>query len=144
VDLLRPEFDRSTNSGLARDPAPELAFEIANQILSRIRAYSRVFEIKPLLIERDPWLLRYLGDDGQELPVEEGKIRGCGSGPSRIGYAVVSPETYKMIVDHPDTNEPYIWDELLLDARDQLPNVGNATVMAFAAMENFIGWTLDG
>lgn len=143
VDFLRPEFDRSTDSGRARDPDPELAFAIANQILARIRAYSRVFEIRPLLIERDPWVLRYLTDDGQELRAEEGKIRGCGSGPSRIGYAVVSPETYQMVVDHPDTKEPYIWDELLLDARDQLPNIGGATVMAFAALENFIGWALD-
>jgi hypothetical protein len=60
VDFLRPEFDPSTDSGPARDPDPELAFAIANQILARIRAYSRVFEIKPLLIERDPWVLRYI------------------------------------------------------------------------------------
>jgi hypothetical protein len=143
LDFIKPEFDRATTSGGPPDPNPELAYEIANQVLARIRAYSRVFEIKPLLIERDPWLLLYLTDDGQELEVEEGKIRGRRTGFSRVGYAVVSPETYQMVVDNPDTAEPYVWDQLLLDARDQLPEVGSATVMAFAALENFIGWALD-
>ncbi|MGB9458829.1 MAG: hypothetical protein WCB12_22475 [Bryobacteraceae bacterium] len=143
LDFIKPEFDRSSTLGGSHDPNSQLAFEIANQVLARIRVYSRAFEIKPVVIGRDPWVLRYLTDDSQDLAVEEGKIRGRAAGQSRVGYASVTPETYQMIVDRAEAAEPYVWDQLLLDARDQLPNTGAATVMASAALENFIGWALD-
>ena len=97
-------------------------------------------QIKPLVIERDPWRLRHLTDDSEDVEVEEGKLRGRAKGASTVGYATFTPEAFRMIAKRPDTAEPYVWDQLLLDARDLLPDIGSATVMAFAALENFIGW----
>ena len=143
VDFIKAGFDRSTLPHTPPDPKPELAFEIANEILARIRVYSRAFQIKPLVIGRDPWRLQYLTDDSQELEFEEGKARGRGGFSSSVGVVALTPETIQLLATHWQRAEPYVWDQLLLDAQGLLPDVGSAIVMASAALEIFIGWALD-
>lgn len=143
VDFIRAEFDRSAGPNTEPDPKPEVAFEIANEILARIRVYSRAFHIKPLVIGRDPWQLWYLTDDSQVFEIEEGKRRGIGSVSVTVGGAALTPEIIKMLATHGQNAEPYVWDQLLLDAQALLPDVGSAIVMASAALETFIGWALD-
>lgn len=141
VDLIKPEFERSVDAPL--DPSPELAFEIANETLARVRVYARAFQIKPLVINSDPWQLAYLRDDLNELDREEGKRRGQLSSSTTIGVAAITPEIIQMIAANRRTAEPYVWDHLLLDAQEQLPDVGSSIVMAYAALETFVAWALE-
>jgi hypothetical protein len=142
VDFIKAEFDRSHERlRTAPDPPPALAFEAANAALGRIRVVSRAFQIRPLVISRDLWQLFYLSDDGQLLEAEEGKGRGIGSIPVTIGWAALTPETIQMVAQPSD--EPYVWDQLLLDAQSLLPNAGSAIVMAVAALETFMAWALN-
>jgi len=143
LDFIKPEFNRTQQPTGPTDPDPEFAYEIANEFLARVRVYSRAFQIKPILTSRDPWRLRYLTDDGQELEVEEGKFRGQFGFTSTLGFATITPEIMQMVGTHWHTAEPYAWDLLLLDAQALLPEVGSAIVIAAAALETFIGWALN-
>jgi len=153
LDFRKPEFDRtrdlstpeSQRAAMANtDPNPELAFSIANEYLNRLRVYSRAFQIKPVGLGQDPWRLRYLTDDGKELPEEPGKIRGRQiSGMVAVGSAAITPDVTRVTAARWSGPEPYAWDLLLLDARALLPDVGSSIVMAAAALETFIGWALN-
>jgi hypothetical protein len=141
VDIIKREFDRSVDAPL--DPTPDLAFEIANDVLSRLRAYSSAFDIESLSLTRDPWQLRYLTDELKELESEDGKRRGSVNFSITIGGAAITPEIFNLVRDNWHRAEPYVWDQLLLDARSQFPDVGASIVMAVAALENFIAYALD-
>lgn len=141
LDFIKPEFDRS-RSNTSSDPSAEVIFESANAVLAKIRVYSRAFQINPLVPARDPWQITYLTDDGREVENEEGKKRihvqlGVG-----LSFPPLTPEVLSLVAG-PQTGEPYLWDQLLLDANVLLPNVGAAIVMASAALESFIAWALD-
>jgi len=142
VDVVKPDFDRSIRPNIV-DPNPQVVFDFANSILARIRVYSRASQIKPIVIGRDSWLLRYLSEDGEELPVEEGKARGRRVGHTTLGYPPVSPEVFGFVATLGESDEPYVWDQLILDAHDLLPEVGSSIVMAYAALESFIVFALD-
>jgi hypothetical protein len=148
LDFKRSDFDRSLESNRSfkpsdGDPPPQLAFEVANAILARIRVNSRAFYIQPLLLRRDPWRLTYLTDSLQELDQEVGKVRGRITSSVNVGVVALTPETMQSVADRWTTNEPYVWDELLLDAHALWPNVGATIVMAYAALETFIEWSLE-
>jgi len=140
VDFIKPEFERSLDA--PPDPKPEVAFEIANEVLARIRVYARAFLIKPLVIKSDPWQLRYLADDLQELESAEGKRRGGSGFSATVGDVAITPEIIQMVAANWQTAEPYVWDHLLLDAQGHLPDVGSSIVMVYAALETFIAWAL--
>ena len=143
LDFSKPAFDRSSLTAQApADPDPNLVFRIANGILAKLRVYSRAYQIKELVVGRDPCRTVYLTDDGQELEEEEGKIRVRVQGAGPVGFAALTTDAIEMIA-HSDNAEPYVWDQLLLDAYELLPDVGGAVVMAAAALETFIAWALD-
>ena len=143
LDFIKTDFDRSNSPGTPLDPEPELAFQVANDFLRRVRAYSRAFQITPVVVGRDSWWFRYLTDDERELEPEAGKVRGKGGGVVTIGFPAVTPDILQMVADRWESAEPYGWDFLLLDARALLPDVGSAVVMAAAALETFIAWALN-
>jgi hypothetical protein len=144
LDFSKPEFDRAVSESQTRpvDPDIEFVFAIANEILAKLRVYSRAFQIKELVPGHDPCTTRYLTDAGQELEKEEGKIRGSTHGHVTVGFPVLTPDALGMIA-LTDSTEPYVWDQLLLDAYELLPDVGGAIAMAAAALETFIVWALD-
>jgi hypothetical protein len=143
LDIFKQVFDRLAERATNRNPDIEAAFEFANSMLARIRVYSRSFQIKPLQIGHDPWRVTYLTDDGQQLAHEEGKIRFLTGAFSVIGRAAVTNESIQLVVERQTTEEPFAWDNLLLDAYALLPDVGSAIVMASAALEVFISWALS-
>jgi len=142
IDFIRPEFDRAREMQGAGDPPPELAFELANTILARIRVYSRAAYIKPLVFNRDPWHLRYLADNFADLEEEDGKVRSKIEAYVTVGEAALTPETMQIVTERWNSTEPYVWDELLLDARGLWPDVGGSIVIAFVALETYIEWAL--
>jgi hypothetical protein len=143
LDTIKPEFDRAAERIASRNPDIEAAFEAANSILARIRVYARAAQIRPLQRGHDPWQVMYLTDNGEQLEPEEGKIRGVTGALSIIGYPAITPDSIQMVADRQGTNEPYAWDNLLLDAEALLPHIGSSIVMANAALEVFITWVLD-
>jgi len=140
-DFVKAQFDRAAANTVS-DPPAEFVFDRVNTILARLRVYSRALQIKPLTPGIDPWRITYLTDDGQELEKEEGQKRGYGQSQSGFSFPPITPEMLLM-VEGPETGEPYIWDQLLLDSTGLLPDVGGAIVMASAALEVFIRWALD-
>jgi hypothetical protein len=142
IDFIKPEFDRTRGAQGAGDPPPELAFELANRILARLRAYSRAAYIKPLVFKRDPWHLRYLTDKFEDFEKEEGKLRSKTAGQVTVGEAALTPETMQIFAERWNAAEPYVWDELLLDAHGLWPDIGSSIVIAFAALETYIEWAL--
>lgn len=143
IDFIKSEFDRSLNPLQGTDPKPELAFQIANDVLGRIRVYSRAFQIRPVLIGSDSWQLAYLSDDGQLLEHDPAKKRFQTSVIATIGAAAVTPEIFQLVGPNWQKPEPYVWDQLLLDAQAQLPDIGAAIVMAYSSLETFIQWALQ-
>lgn len=149
LDFFKPEFNRSVSRGKmpsdaqmsSIDPAVDLVFGIANTILAKLRIYSRAFQIKKLVSDRDPFRIHYLTDGGQELEEEDRKIGSCFHGHAMMGFPTLTPEVFAMVAS--SGGEPYVWDQLLLDAYGLLPDAGAAIVMASAALETFIGWALD-
>lgn len=142
IDFMKPEFARAREMQVAGDPLPELAFELANTILARIRVYSRAAYIKPLVFDRDPWHLRFLTDNFEDLEVEEGKLRVKTAAHVSVGEAALTPEIIQTVAERSNGAEPYIWDELLLDAHWLWPDIGSSIVTAFAALETLIEWAL--
>jgi hypothetical protein len=144
LDFSKSEFDRSASGGQSQpiDPDIEFVFMIANAILPKLRVYSRAFQIKELVPGHDPCTIRYLTDEAQELDKEEGKMRGATHAHATVGYPVLTSDVVQMIAGS-DNREPYVWDQLLLDAYELLPDVGGAIAMAAAALETFIIWALD-
>jgi hypothetical protein len=134
MDFYGSDFDRSEARMPNTDPPAALAFQTANSVLSRIRIYSRIFDVKPLEIHRDAWNIQYLTDEGQQFEKEPGKVRGVHTGSGVIGVPALFPEAIEPIAAETASEEPYSWDGLLLDARAQLPDVGGAVVMASAAL----------
>jgi hypothetical protein len=137
LDIIKPEFDRKSDQIARHNADIQAAFDAANSILGRIRVYARASQIRPLEMGHDPWQVLYLTDDGKELEPEEGKFRFVTGAFSIIGYPAVLPESIQLVADRQTTDEPYSWDNLLLDAYSLLPHVGSSIVMANAALEVF-------
>lgn len=145
LDVSKPEFDRAISASADRtphtDPDPDFVFAIANGILARLRVYSRAFQIRELVPGRDPCRICYLDDDGGELKHEEGKFRTTVLGHVVVGPPVLTPDVIGMVASSANA-EPYVWDQLLLDAYELLPDAGGAIIMAATALETFIAWAL--
>lgn len=143
MDLFNDDFPRSSDTKAEDDPTVSFAFELMNQFLARLRVYSRAPQIKPLVIGTVPWQVQFLADSGAMLPKEERKRRALRGGSANIGVPILTPAEIKLVSDKWDGPEPYVWDELLLDAHSLWPDVGSAIVMASAALETFITWALN-
>jgi hypothetical protein len=148
IDFSKQDFDRAIILGaeehLGRDdPPPQLAFDIANGLLTRIRAVARGCEVHTLDAKRTPWRVDYLGDDGQPLAPIEGLHR-C-----RFGHHVSFQATaltaafWEQIGAMPRDFAPWYWGTLLLDAEALLPDVDASIALANAALEAFGKWLLD-
>jgi len=132
IDFWKDEFDRSHGTD---DPPTELCFEIANQLLARLRTLSRAPVIRPVAPNATVWHLRYLTDADAELAEGPEQIRGRGSAGWTWSAVGLNRSTWEQAGRlrrdwHPPTS-----DNLLLDAVGLLPEVGPALVLAATAVE---------
>jgi hypothetical protein len=95
------------------------------------------------VLDSDPWQVRYFTDELRELEPEDGKRRGINHFSATIGAAPITPEIFRLMVPNWQRAEPHVWNNLLLDAYNHLPDVGSSIVMAYAALETFIAWAID-
>jgi len=140
IEVIADEFDRTKGTD---DPPDEVAFEVANSVLTRLRTLGRSFEIVPVTPESTVWLKTFLNDDGTELEVDPTKYRRRGGG-SFIAKLHAVPENMWRAVDTLSfDHQPKPWEDLLLDAAEILPRIGPSIVLMSAAIETRIDTALD-
>jgi hypothetical protein len=147
IDFIKSTFDRNRilerddrfNSG---DPCPGLIFDVLNDFLNCLRTFTRISSIRTLNYLRSYWRLDYLTDDEKEMMLESNLNRRRLQGP--VTWQVVSltgdmwDEFWKIQKDY----QPCTWEQLILDAKYQLPNIGTSIILAWSALETFIAWYL--
>lgn len=149
IDFHKEEFDRRRSTIpvdliAGGDPPIAVAFEVVNRLLLAIRSLARGSRIHPLGTPSDHWWrLDYLTDDEQDLPDDPALFRTRFSALRTYHFVGVSREIWDILPDIHQDFRPPAWDALLLDADALLPDVGPAIVVAFAALESFIFWTLN-
>jgi hypothetical protein len=121
----------------------ELVQRSANSFITRVRYVTRATHVHALRWPYVNWRLRYLSDDGSELPEQAGLVRGRGSSGFRLSIAAVGPEAWNHVHSLAHDYSPPAWDTLRLDAKDVLPDVGTSVVLAATCLEVFIAHTLD-
>lgn len=93
--------------------------------------------------ERTFWRIDYLTDGGEELVPSPPLLRSRFATPASWRVAGLNAAIWRKVTELPVDFEPYTWDVLLLDAESLLPEVGASVVLAYAALETFIAWSLD-
>ena len=150
IDFFGDEFDRRADSegvvvgeGPQTDPPLELAFAVANEILTKIRVLSRAQEVKPVRGSMTFWRLDYLDDREERLPRVEGLLRTKVATQVRFQVAALTRALWGSVTGLPDDFTDHTWDALLLDAEALLPDVGPAIAVANASLEIFSTWAID-
>jgi hypothetical protein len=87
--------------------------------------------------------LVYLNDDETELAKDEKLIRGRGTQQFSFSWIALNKDVWNDIFSLGPGYEPLAWQDLLLDAMEQMSNVDHGIVLAATAMEVFIASTLD-
>ena len=77
IEFHRPEFHRERGSQQT-DPSDEVIARAIQSFVARLRYVTRGAHVKIKSFHSPPWRLRYLNDDGTELPEQEGLVRGRG------------------------------------------------------------------
>ncbi len=142
-EFIKDEFDRSKDQLVQSNPLAEVAFEVANEFLSRLRVYARLPQVKPLIFGQDVWQVEFMTDDHVLLPRDDKRLRMMRSGFVNLGVPALKAEVIKTAGEEIGGPEPYVWDGLLLDAYSLWPDIGSSIVMAYAWLETFVAWALD-
>jgi hypothetical protein len=143
IDFQKADFDRRRRPEPDGDPPIQLAFAIANQLLKRIRTVTGGTDVKPVSFDGTVWQLEYLTDDEKELAPDPTLVRRRLATSIAGRIAGLNTAIWGMVTALPVDFEPSTWDALLLDAESLLPAVGTSVVLAYAALETFIAWSLD-
>lgn len=142
IEFQKSQFDRSKN--ILCDPPESFVEDIVNWFLNRVRLVSNATNIYPVNLSKDiPWELKYLTDEGQELPIEEHLCRGRYKQTREFSYAAVTTAIWDDVFNLPQNFEIPLWKTLLLDAGKILSDSGPAIVLAYSALEVFINEILN-
>lgn len=143
IDIQSNSDDVIVRDPARGDPAPDLILCVVNDFLTKLRYVTRSPNIHTLSRSQFVWVLTYLNDDGSNLEYDERYIRQIASfTPSFIGTAL-TPDVWDQIFSLNVGYEIPPWEDLLLDARAQYPNIGPSIVLASTALEVFISYILD-
>jgi hypothetical protein len=142
-EFTAEDFERTKDHLLKNWPLIKAVYKVANDFLARLRAYARLPQIRALVPAHDSWQVEFLTDDRHLLPEEDGKLRMMRNSSLEVGVFAFKADAIKTVIEKWAAPEPYIWDQLLLDAHSLWPNVGSSIVTAFAALETFIAWALE-
>lgn len=141
VDFAKDSFDRSEDRPC--DPSYHVIGFVVNDFLTRLRYTTRAGQIRPVPFPQITWRLKYLNDDGTELEKQEGFVRMRGGWRQRLRTALLTVEVWNNLLQLPPNFEPPAWVMLLLDAKEALPEVGPAVVLAMTALEVLVSHSLD-
>ena len=139
IDLQRADFDSTIVPGRSvadEDPPVGSFFDAANSVFERLRSSLQASIVKPLAMDRGPWVIEYLTDDAESLKAEEGKFRRRMATTGRWATNGLNQAIWEHVGSLPADYAPPVWEILLLDAASLLPELGPAVVLAAAALEN--------
>jgi hypothetical protein len=145
IDFEKPYFDRTApaeGQPGSNDPPLDLLFEIANSVLLRLRSSGRTYPVHPITNQSSCWRVDFLGDDGQPVAAELGKVRARVGAAFSMGMTGLSAAGWKAATSLSRDFRPKPWEALLLDSEAQLPNITTALILAAAALEAFIASSL--
>src|SRR5262249_7249194 len=114
-----------------------------NSFLIRLRHVARAGHIRPIDFPACSWRIQYLNDDGTELERDDKLFRSVGTLEVSFRWTALNTPVWEDVHRLPIEFEPLPWEELLLDAHNDLPRVGPAMVLAATALEVFIANILD-
>jgi len=146
IDFLDIEFERRVD-GLPKGTQANLAagvptvldvFDLANQYLRWLRSASGLAVLREVDPTRQSWRIEYLTDAGDALPQKEGTFRARNSHGGDLPSSAIFEPTLEAAVQSLDQPPPAAWDQLMLEAVDELPATGTAIVLAYAAFEQLI------
>jgi len=146
LDCYKPEFNRDQSEDGEPDvtePPIDMVFEIINSFLLTLRIVGQIAIIKPLENNAVYWRMDYYNDDGTPVIKEEGKINGrFVTGFKWSAHSIIEQvwKKTKEVYPHYRINH---WDQLILDARKVLPEVGASIVLVNTALETFIKAALN-
>jgi hypothetical protein len=135
VAVPTPEF--------SLDPPDQLVKRVFRSLIDRLRYASKGAHVLSTDFPWCPWEMQYLNDDGSELEVTPGLVRHKFSKKFSFSYVACTPSIWDNTFSLPHDFAPPAWHTLLLDARNALPHLGTAVVLAATALEVFIGELLD-
>lgn len=140
IDFLKDNFDRRKVAA-AYEPSDQSIITAYNLVISKIRRVCKAYFAHPAA-ERVPYEIDYLNDDGSELEPHEDYIRGRAEIRLDAQWATIVPDGWSALQQLTDV-DLVPWENLLLDARDQLPDVGAAVVLGATSVEVFIAHVLQ-
>lgn len=141
ITFQKDHFQRELGS--AFDPSSEIINATLGWFLDRLKFIAKAHQVHSLEFPNCLWQLRYLNDDGTELPKVEGFVRGRGTTHFGFSYVLCDPPVWDQLFSLPIEFEPPAWHALLVDARGALPHVGTAVVLAATALEVLIASVLE-
>jgi hypothetical protein len=140
IDFQRSEFDRTPGS--PEDPPSAVLQRAVDSFIERLRYVARAAHVHAVSLQTTTWRLRYLDDEGSELPTSS-KVVGRGGNAFRWSLVGVNKTLWDQLHELPGDFTPPPWDGLRLDAQAALPHVGTAVVLAATALEVFIEVMLE-
>ncbi len=141
IDFHKENFERGRESPY--DPPEGVINKAVNSFLIRLRHVARAGQIRPLDFPLATWRLQYLNDDETELEKDDKLIRGRGTLGFSMSAVALNKEVWENIHKLSIEYDPPPWEGLLLDASTDLPNIGQALVLAATSLEVFISYILD-
>lgn len=147
IDLINDQFERVIDGRVQQPPINrplvQMAFEIANDFLLKIRCLTKGFLVTSLNPQACCWRMEFLDDQGSKLLSSPGFYRTMTSSHFDLKAVGINKEIWEKFCNLPNDYRPTPWETLLLDAEALLPEVGPSLVVVYAALEVLISWTLD-
>jgi len=141
IDFIKDKFNLSSHDVF--DPPLDKINRVLNSFLIRLKHTTQSPQIHPLQIDSYRLCITYINETGKsDEKVDENIVGKC---KERVEFNFVALN--KDLWDDTFSNRSNLtsqrWTNLLLDANDELPNIGSAVVLAFTALEIFISEILD-
>lgn len=133
IDFIRPWFERT--SGSAEDPARLTIEAVVRNVVERLRYVVGAPTFREFRLLDTFWTVRYLTDEGEELPEEKGFVRGRVNAPFTFTFTGLDASSWAAVTNLTFSFRPQLWERLYLDAQYLLPEIGPALTLAISAIE---------
>jgi len=140
LECHKKTFDRNPGSN---DPDHQLLVDLANDWLGRLRLLVASPNVRLLPDSPAWWQIRYVNDDGSDLPLEPPLLRRRFAQGVQFESVALNADLWARVAEVPWGYRPDPARTLLVDASACLPDVGTAVVLAFTALETCITRALD-
>jgi hypothetical protein len=141
IYFQKDNFDR--RKSIDCDPPYDLISRTINSFLSKLRFVTRSSKIRPIDFPMVSWNLLYLNDDESELEESKELARVRFARYFKLTLTGLDNSVWQEIFKLPHDYSVPKWEELILDAQEALPEIGQSIVLAVTALEVFISHVLN-